>query len=313
MSEIEKKEVFVTYSWEGEEHNDKVLSFTNHLRKNGFIAEIDILFTQNESATDFYKMMHQGMTDYNKVIIILSKGYKIKAEQFKGGVGNEYNLILKDIEFNKTKYVLVSFEPISDEITPLNFKGRHIFDLSEPSNYNELYAKLQDVKTIEFIEVAKEKPEVRKKVIPDFEEALRNNLEIANLLTEFNGSSQVAQLYTKINYLLSLELINNSTLVLSDYTVEISYPAIHGSPTKEVIIENSGKIFPTQKKKISIGEFEINNRNVEEFLKSSIKVKVFTDFGTLEKDFDLGEVLSIKSKYGIQLLTKEMFHERNYR
>ena len=37
---------------------------------------------------------------------------KDKAENFKGGVGNEYNLILKDIETQKNKYILVSFEPI---------------------------------------------------------------------------------------------------------------------------------------------------------------------------------------------------------
>ena len=40
-------------------------------------------------------MMHKAMTDYEKVIIILSRTYKLKAEAFKGGVGNEYLLVMR--------------------------------------------------------------------------------------------------------------------------------------------------------------------------------------------------------------------------
>lgn len=193
-----KKEVFITYSWDSEEHIEKVVSFTNHLRDEGFDAEMDKLHTQNETATDFYKMMHQAMTDYEKVIVVLSKGYKEKAENFKGGVGNEYNLILKDIETQKNKYILVSFEPISDSITPLNFKGRHIFDLSNKKNLNELYAKLQNVKTIEFAEVGTKKPIIEKTVIPKFT-IQEQNLEIGNLNCSVDNSSQFAQLFTKLS------------------------------------------------------------------------------------------------------------------
>ena len=89
------------------------------------------------------------MTDYEKVIVVLSKGYKDKAENFKGGVGNEYNLILKYIETQKNKYILISFEPISDEITPLNFKGRHIFDLSNKKNLNETNNATEETESIE--------------------------------------------------------------------------------------------------------------------------------------------------------------------
>lgn len=105
-----EKDVFVTYSWESEEHNDKVLSFTDFLRSQGFSAENDKFHSQNETATDFNKMMHQAFTDYKKVIIVLSKGYIEKATKFKGGVGNEYSMIIKDIETSVNKYILVAFE-----------------------------------------------------------------------------------------------------------------------------------------------------------------------------------------------------------
>jgi len=128
------KEVFVTYSWDNDEHCERIVSFTNFLRQSGFNAEIDRMLIQEESAIDFKKMMHKAMTDYKKVIVVLSKGYKEKAEAFRGGVGNEYTLILNDIEANKNKYILVSLDGINDDIAPLFFKGREILDLSDNTN-----------------------------------------------------------------------------------------------------------------------------------------------------------------------------------
>ncbi|WP_431199577.1 SEFIR domain-containing protein [Mucilaginibacter sp. P19] len=86
VSELTEKEVFVTYSWDSQEHNEKVISFTDFLRDEGFNAEMDIMHSQAQSALDFTKMMHQIMTDYKKVIVVLSKGYKQKAEAFKGAL-----------------------------------------------------------------------------------------------------------------------------------------------------------------------------------------------------------------------------------
>jgi len=316
-----KKEVFITYSWDSEEHIEKVVSFTNHLRDEGFDAEMDKLHTQNETATDFYKMMHQAMTDYDKVIVVLSKGYKEKAENFKGGVGNEYNLILKDIETQKNKYILISFEPISNDITPLNFKGRHIFDLSNKKNLNELYAKLQNVKTIEFAEVGPRKPTIEKKVIPKFE-IKETNLEIGNLLTNMDNGSQFGQLYTKIEFDLNIEIKNNTKETYSDYNIEVSYPVnstnfdVNGrieNNSKIITYDNQPKLFPTQTRTIKLENLTIRNGNAHDLLNSSIVVKIFTDKGMVEKEFALRETLSIRTMYGDKKLTEEMFHDKNYR
>lgn len=176
-----KKEVFVTYSWDNEEHCNKVISFTDYLRKNGFDAEIDRMLIQEETAIDFKKMMHKAMTDYKKVIVVLSKGYKIKAESFQGGVGNEYELILNDIVSNKDKYILVSFDGINNEITPLFFRGKHIIDLSK-NKFEELYAKLLNKKLYQFSEVADTKPIIKPKNITDFvDESVQKLIKTANL------------------------------------------------------------------------------------------------------------------------------------
>lgn len=316
-----KKEVFITYSWDSEEHIEKVVSFTNHLRDEGFDAEMDKLHTQNETATDFYKMMHQAMTDYEKVIVVLSKGYKEKAENFKGGVGNEYNLILKDIETQNNKYILVSFEPISDEITPLNFKGRHIFDLSNKKNLNELYAKLQNVKTIEFAEVGTKKPIIEKTVIPKFA-IQEQNLEVGNLNCSVDNSSQFAQLFTKIEFDLNLEIVNNSKETFSDYNIEVFYPVnstnfdTNGRIEKNhkiITYDNNPKLFPTQTRSIKLESLIVRNNNADEIIASNLLVKIFTDKGVSEKEFPLQEVLITRSVYGDKKLTLDQFHDKNYR
>lgn len=137
----------------------------HHLRKEeGFNATFDRRLNQEKTATDFPKMMHLAMTDYRKVIIVLSKGYKEKAENFTGGVGNEFQLIINDIEANPKKYILVSFEGISDEITPLAFKGRHTVDLSnnDETAWNELRSKLRDEPIIDLPPVAKTQKPIKK-------------------------------------------------------------------------------------------------------------------------------------------------------
>ncbi|MCW3121049.1 MAG: hypothetical protein JWQ38_541 [Flavipsychrobacter sp.] len=162
--------VFITYSWDDTEHQNKVISFTDFLRRSGFNAVVDKLLTQEETAIDFMKMMHQNMYGSDKVIIILSKGYKEKAENFIGGVGEEYQFILKDIHLNLNKYILVSFDGVKDEIIPSGLKNREVINLfkDENNNYALLFSKLSDVALYEFSEVSENRPIISVNKISEF-------------------------------------------------------------------------------------------------------------------------------------------------
>lgn len=315
------KDVFVTYSWDDEEHNDKVISFTNFLRDKGFEAEVDKLMSQRESATDFNKMMHQAMTDYKKVIVVLSKGYKEKATEFRGGVGNEYNLIIKDIEQSKNKYILVSFGKISDGITPLFFKGRQIIDLSVQENMNDLFSKLMDEELIQFSEVAKNKPEINKKVIPPFE-IQEKKIQIVDLIPRFDSASQFSNLLTKIEYDLSVELKNETEEIFKDYNLEVHYPQnstqydVDGrieNNYKIVVYEDNPKIFPQQSKSVELHKILIRNYTAEEILNNNLKVKIFSKNGVVEKEFEVSEILKFNSNFGSENLTIDKFQDKNYR
>ncbi len=167
-----KKEVFITYSWDNESHKDKVLSFNNFLREKGFESEMDRSKTNGNTSLDFRKMMHNIITDYPKVIIVLSKGYKEKANDFKSGVGIEYDMIIKDFDKSVNKYILISFCDISDDIIPVFFREKEILDLRNKENQNILFSKLMNENIIEFSKVAENKPIITKKEISDFNDLI---------------------------------------------------------------------------------------------------------------------------------------------
>ena len=168
--------IFISYAWESEIHNDKVISFCDSLRKDyGYIAEMDRLLSQQQSSIHFSEMMHKGIANNDKVIIVLSPKYKKKAEAFLGGVGEEYRLIITEISTNPNKYILVSFDGINDELIPLGLKGRKIIDFSNSysETWNQLIATIQNEPEIEFSEVSKKRVSVNKRAIRSFEEILK--------------------------------------------------------------------------------------------------------------------------------------------
>lgn len=235
------KEVFITYSWDNDEHCERIMSFTNFLRQRGFNAEIDRMLIQQESAIDFKKMMHRAMTDYKKVIVVLSKGYKEKAEAFRGGVGNEYTLILNDIETNKNKYILVSLDGINDDIAPLFFKGREIIDLSDNTNKEQekLFAKLQDIKEYQFAEVASSKPIIKQKTISNF--IIRNNISKNNpSLEEF---CNILKINSNLNVLKILQLSLSSFVNATTYIED--NPEDKNNGVVAVYVKNAINLFDT--------------------------------------------------------------------
>lgn len=82
---------------------------------------------------------------------------------------------------------------------------------------------------------------------------------------------------------------------------------------KIITYDKNPKIFPTQTRTIKLENLIIRHSNADELLKSSILVKIFTDKGMVQKEFPLNETLSVKSIYGDQIVTQEMFHDKNYR
>jgi hypothetical protein len=168
----EIKKIFVTYAWSNEEFNTKVISFVDFLRKKGFDASLDKKKSQESVAINFNKMMFDGIANSDKVIIVLNKNYKEKADNFLGGVDIEFQIIFEDRKVNPNKYIFVSFgdESLKD-ISPLAIGGTEVIDLRKDqndNNFNVLFSKIKEEQIINFSDIHDEEVEVNKIDIQPF-------------------------------------------------------------------------------------------------------------------------------------------------
>lgn len=81
------KTIFISYSWDNEDHKEWVFKLANGLVNNG----IDVLLDQYDlsAGNEMTYFMEKAMTA-DKVVIILAPNYKLKADNREGGVGYEH-------------------------------------------------------------------------------------------------------------------------------------------------------------------------------------------------------------------------------
>ncbi|MEL6135162.1 MAG: toll/interleukin-1 receptor domain-containing protein, partial [Bacteroidota bacterium] len=81
--------VFISYSWDSDEHKEWVKQLADRLMADGIditLDQYDLLLGRNLT-----HYMEEAVETANKVILILTENYKLKAEKRTGGVGYEYS------------------------------------------------------------------------------------------------------------------------------------------------------------------------------------------------------------------------------
>lgn len=227
--------VAISYAHEDISFNEKVIGFANCLREEyGYNVIIDELLRQQETAIDFNEMMAKLIPGANKVIVVLTPEYKKRADEFSGGVGDEYRIIYNEIKSKPKKFIFVSFDAVDDDllhrIVPTSLGNREIISLSEGDNkWDELFSKLSDKPIYEFPDVAAVKYEPKSKIVKFaksknkkdlFRFAWERLVENRQLLEQFGPNSEEAiknpmsgASNTWITYKLNNIIPNNSKIV----------------------------------------------------------------------------------------------------
>ena len=104
----EIKTVFISYSWDNEEHKFWVLNFAHTLmdmRVNVIIDEWSLVDYED----DMKYFMEKGIEQADYVLIICTPNYKERADERKGNVGVESVIITGDfyMKGHKRKYIPV--------------------------------------------------------------------------------------------------------------------------------------------------------------------------------------------------------------
>ncbi len=164
LKKIEKPKVFISYAWGTEEYQEKVMSLCNQLVQDG----IDVILDKwdMQEGNDTFAFMEQCVKDESitNVLILLDSIYAKKANDYKGGVGTETQIISPEVykEVKQTKFLPIVFERSEEgEICkPVYLKSKLHFDLTVQDKYEYEYMRL--VRTL-YGEPTYAKPEVGNK------------------------------------------------------------------------------------------------------------------------------------------------------
>ena len=86
--------IFLHYSWDSEAHKDWVLKLANRLVSDG----VDLFFDRFDlkPGSNNLHFMEQ-VQNANKVVLVMSDGYKTRSDDRKGGIGYEYQIIASQL------------------------------------------------------------------------------------------------------------------------------------------------------------------------------------------------------------------------
>ncbi len=146
MVKPDSPKVFVSYSWTPAQHQQKVIEFAKQLSADGVHVIIDVW--DLNTGQDKYHFMERMVNDSSvkKVLLICNKDYAAKANNRKGGVGDESQIITTEIysSVEQTKFIPVIFEfdESGHAYMPTMISNRIYIDLFHEEKYYDEYQKL---------------------------------------------------------------------------------------------------------------------------------------------------------------------------
>lgn len=147
MSEHPK--VFISYSHENSEYENRILEFANRLRAEGIDANIDLY--EEAPAEGWPRWMENQINDADYVLVVSSRSYfeKIYLEKNRGkGISWEVNVVYQhiyDASSLNTKFIPVYFYKEEEQyiLTPL--KPFTFYSVGDEEGFEKLYWRLRGV------------------------------------------------------------------------------------------------------------------------------------------------------------------------
>lgn len=152
---MEHPTVFISYSWEDDEHKKWVKDLADSLLSDGIDATVD---QYDLSLGDrLPQFMEQSISNVDYVLIICTPIYKSKSDMRKGGVGYEGHIISGELltKGNERKFIPVIRKGNTSNALPDFLSGKYGIDLTDGKQYENNYEDL-----ITTIYGAKKKPTV---------------------------------------------------------------------------------------------------------------------------------------------------------
>ena len=192
---IGRKKVFISYSWDNQEHQEWVLDLAKDLMTK---FGIDVILDQFElsAGKELTHFMETAIAQAEKVLVILTPNYKTKAENRLNGVGFETSIISQEIfssPISQIKFIpilRIGEEKIS---SPIHLKSKIYHKMTDDNDYiNKLY----ELSKIIYDKALVEKPKLGD--VPDFE----NNIHTDPIIDVATELQKEEKLNNELNRLL---------------------------------------------------------------------------------------------------------------
>ena len=92
--------VFISYSWDNEEHKEWVLNLADRLCNDGIDVILDRYYLK--PGKNLPHFVETSISKAERIIIVFTPNYKLKADKRDGGVGYEYSIMNADLYKNQT-------------------------------------------------------------------------------------------------------------------------------------------------------------------------------------------------------------------
>ena len=144
--------VFISYSWDSDEHHIWVKNLADRLSYEG----IDIILDQYDLGygQDTHLFMNAAIKEASKILLILTPKYKARTKMPGTGVWLEYSAMLPyfhlDLPFQESKFIPVLRHKVRVECTPEEIEHRLAFDLSgekmDEAKFRQLLMAIKNIR-----------------------------------------------------------------------------------------------------------------------------------------------------------------------
>jgi len=150
-SEIPVRKIFISYSRSNDEYVNKVRELAEELANHTMDVELDQWSLKEGDDKSVYMERMVNDPTIDKVIILLDKKYKEKADDREGGVGTEATILTPKVyadvveKRGRQKFIPVIMErdpETKKEFVPTFLDGRIYIDLTDANHYAEKFEEL---------------------------------------------------------------------------------------------------------------------------------------------------------------------------
>ena len=132
--------VFISYSWDSQEHEEWVMNLANRLISDGVNVILDKF--ELRLGNDLLYFMENSVLSADKTVLVLTPNYKVKASNREGGVGYEYSIIsgqVYKINKNNNRFIPLLKNGDSEISIPVFFETKLFIDFRNNQNFYHNY------------------------------------------------------------------------------------------------------------------------------------------------------------------------------